>query len=63
MARKTEAVGAGCTISDSRFFPLVTNVTPLVSIATPTRWMCSSMYLQGEPGRRQVVTSGKINTS
>ena len=34
------------TVSDSRFFPLVTKVNPWVSIATPVRWTCSSIYLK-----------------
>jgi len=33
------------TINDSRFRPLVTNVKPCVSMATPVRWTCSSTYL------------------
>ena len=33
------------TVSDSRLRPEVTNVKPCVSMATPVRWTCSSMYL------------------
>jgi len=33
------------TINDSRFRPLVTSVKPCVSMATPVRWTCSSIYL------------------
>ena len=34
------------TVRDSRFFPLVTKANPWVSIATPVRWTCSSIYLK-----------------
>lgn len=34
------------TVRDSRLRPLVTKLNPWVSIATPVRWTCSSMYLQ-----------------
>ena len=33
------------TVRDSRLRPEVTNVKPCVSMATPVRWTCSSMYL------------------
>ncbi len=34
------------TVSDSLLRPLVTNVNPWVSIATPVLWTCSSTYLK-----------------
>lgn len=34
------------TVSDSRFLPLVINVKPWVSMATPVFCMCSSTYLK-----------------
>jgi len=36
------------TVKDSRLRPLVTNVNPWVSIATPVFWTCSSTYLQNQ---------------
>lgn len=42
-ARRTEFI---LTVRDSRFLPLVINVKPCVSMATPVFCMCSSTYLK-----------------
>lgn len=43
------------TVSDSRLRPLVTNEKPCVSMATPVRWTCSSMYLKKKHFKSVIV--------
>ena len=51
------------TVKDSRFFPEVTNVKPCVSIATPTRCTCSSIYLTLRRKKRIKITESRQSLS
>lgn len=45
------------TVSDSLLRPLVMNVKPCVSMATPVFWMCSSAYLRKKQEAQEQIAA------